>query len=193
MARRNLVDIDRRILKAVHKIGSEEGIKGVTSKKVAALVGISHFTCFEHFETRQGMLDAAALYIEKQYFDILSNLIDSHNDIYDVWDSLLDTAIAWPDKSMYYLNYSREFSWEITLDNERAKHILNYAKLVFSNSSVTTDLEYLLLWDHVLYMIFYYTEKIIKGLIPNTPEVKEWIKGIVFKGVNLQKEPKETK
>ena len=71
MARRNLVDIDRRILKAVHKIGSEEGIKGVTSKKVAALVGVSHFTCFEHFETRQGMLDAAALYIEKQYFDIL--------------------------------------------------------------------------------------------------------------------------
>ena len=190
MARRNLVDIDRRILKAVHKIGSEEGIKGVTSKKVAALVGVSHFTCFEHFETRQGMLDAAARYIEKQYFEVLTNLIESHTEIHKIWDTVLETAIEWPDKSMYYLNYTREFSCEITLGTERVDYILNYAKLVFTNISVTNDLEYLLLWDHVLYMIFYYAEKIIKGLIPNTPEVKEWIKGIVFNGVNLKIESK---
>ena len=67
MARRTLIDIDNRIIDAVIQIGSEEGIKNVTSNKVAKLCGISHFTCFEHFGTRQGMLDTAAERIEDEF------------------------------------------------------------------------------------------------------------------------------
>ena len=183
MARRTLIDIDDCIINAVIKIGSEEGIKNITSNKVAKLCGISHFTCFEHFGTRQGMLDAAALKIENQFLYQLNELIQTENNILNVWNIILDEFIAKPNKPLYYWYYYKEIGCELTLNTERATFLLNFAKQVFPNSNAKTDLEYMLLWDGMIEMMFYYTEKITKGLIPNTKEARDYITKIIFYGI----------
>ena len=61
MARRVLVNIDDRIIDAVMDIGAREGIAGISAPKVAKMCGISHFTCFDHFGTKENMLKQAAI------------------------------------------------------------------------------------------------------------------------------------
>ena len=183
MARRTLIDIDNRIIDAVIQIGSEEGIKNVTSNKVAKLCGISHFTCFEHFGTRQGMLDTAAERIEDEFLKDLEELIDNVKDVVKVWNIIIDRFLIKSKKPLYYWYYHKENKYELTLKSEKEMFYLNYAKRVFPNSNANTDLEYMLLWDHMIEMMFYYTEKIINGLIPNTIESRNYISKIVFEGI----------
>ena len=183
MARRNLVDIDNKIMDAVIKIGSEEGIKSITSKKVAAMCGISHFTCFEHFGTRQGMLDETTKVLEKQFLSDIEELIHTEKNIVDVWNVILDRFITRPNKPLYYYYYYKEMKGELTLNSPRGQFLSNFSKKVFAKSNATNDFEYLLLWDHIVEMMFYYAEKITKGLIPNTKEVREYISKIVFNGI----------
>ncbi len=184
MARRTLVDIDSKIIQAVIEIGGREGIKKVTSKNVANLCNISHFTCFEHFGTRQGMLDAAANHIQKKYLNQIYILFQQNIKPEEIWDTLLDLFIKDSNESMYYYNYHKETECELSLNNKRTVLLLDFSKFIFKDSNAQNDLEYILLWDHVVEMAFYYAEKIIKNLIPNTKEYRNYIRKIVFNGVN---------
>ena len=184
MARRTLVDIEDKIIEAVIEIGSQEGINAITSQKVAKLCGVSHFTCFNYFETRQGMLDAAAKAVERKFLKTLVEDIKRFEHAHDIWEHILDTLLKYNKAAIYYWNYCKLFENELEMNSEQATRLLPYAKQLFRRSSAKKDLEFMMLWDHALNMAFYYTDKITRGIIANTPESRKYISDIVFMGLH---------
>jgi AcrR family transcriptional regulator len=59
MARRNLRNIDQRILKRTIEEGAEKGIDGISTKKIASLLRITEPTIYVHFGTKENLLKAA--------------------------------------------------------------------------------------------------------------------------------------
>jgi len=166
MARRNLVDIDAKIIKAIITIGAKEGAKNVTAEKVAKLCGISHFTCFKHFGTKLGMLKAAAASFDRQYMDFMASLIKQGDSLRVVFTNMIEEFVKNSEGSLFYMSFISDYGFDPTEKNERSQEFLKYAKLFFKDEKMS-DRDYLLYWDYITSMGFYYAEKIIHGYLSN--------------------------
>lgn len=182
MARRNLENIDQKMIEAVIQLGAEIGAREVTATKVAQKCGISHFTCFEHFGTKKGMLDAAASYFDRKYMAVMKKLLDAGLSQQELFNAMLDNFLEDKDGAIFYNNYIMEYGFDPTTHNERAKEFLEYVKLLYRNAELTDD-QMLIAWDYITSMAFYYAEKIIHGYIENTPDNRSFINLLVFNGI----------
>ena len=184
MARRLLVDIDNRILDAVCEIGSDEGMSAISTQKVAKMCGISHFTCFDHFGTKQNMLDRAAIRFENRYMGILMNHMSNTLDIEQLWLDMLEELTKNGTEFIYYLKYTSAFGFKPTPQNINFELYKGALIKALGDIPGFTDEMYMLTWDYLSTQCFLYARYIVKKQMPDTPENREFAKNLVFKGVN---------
>lgn len=181
MGRRNLVDIDNKILDAVMHIGGQRGVAAVSAQKVAALCDISHFTCFNHFGTMRGMLDAAALKYRGLFLAALDDMIAAGKGVEEIWDEMLDFFLADPDKALYFRNYVIMYGADLIKDQDWRAAMLDRAEKVMGASS---DTENLMALDFALTTSLHYVYVLSHDLLGNTPEMRETLRTYAFKGLN---------
>jgi AcrR family transcriptional regulator len=107
MARRNLRNIDERILNRVIIEGAKNGIEGVSTKKIAAFLRITEPTIYVHFQSKKHLLDEAyhkamdALYTLKSLKenDDFSSVIAENLYLIGL------QAAKYPDEVIYAFNY----------------------------------------------------------------------------------------
>lgn len=184
MGYRYIDNCREQILKAVLKIGASEGVKQVSAKKIADLCGISDGTVFTYFKTKQDYLDAAARYFDRTYMAQMLALGERGLLLPQIWDAMLDLFLADPEGAMYYNNYTLTFGFDVTARNPRAEEFLGYVKAVLPNDAALSEDVYLVIWDYITSMAFYYAEKFIHGYLPNNEEIRAAIKTLVFSGID---------
>lgn len=184
MARRTLIDIDNKILAAVTELGAKDGINAITAQKVAKMCDISHFTCFEHFGTKQNMLDQAAIAFENKYMQILMSLIGTGEKMEDLFVEMLDQLINDPYGTIYYLNYTATYGFKPTPQNINFDMFKSALVKLLGEIPGYTDEMYMLTWEYISSQCFTYARYIAREQMPNTPEYKQFIKNLVFSGVN---------
>ncbi len=184
MSFRQLEDTDKKIIRAIYKIGAKDGMSKVTAKRIAALCDISDCTVFNVFGTKRGYLDAAAQTFDRTHMDEVMRYANEGKDIYELWDIMLETFLSDPDGSMYYNRYTLEFGFDPTSRNPRADEFLLAAKAAFNAAAPLDDDTYLILWDYITSMAFYYAEKFIHGYLENSAQNKARVKSVVFGGLN---------
>ena len=183
MSRRTLVDIDDRILDAVMEIGAAEGVSAISAQKVAKICGISHFTCFDHFGTRQNMIDQAKIAFENKYTKILMDNLNQYENIEDLWVAMLDELTKTPSGTVFYLNYNSLYGFKPTPQNMNFGMFKGTLIKVLGEIPGFTDEMYMLTWDYLFNQAFIYARYIIRGNVSNTPNHKNFIKDLVFRGV----------
>lgn len=184
MARRVLVNIDDRIIDAVQDIGANEGIAKISAPKVAKMCGISHFTCFDHFGTKENMLHRAAQDFETKYIQILMNHMATHKDIEDLWLEMLDELARNKNGTLYYLNYTSTFGFKPTPQNTNFDMYKGALVKAMGEIPEFTDQMYMFTWDYLSSQCFLYAKYIIRKLMVDTPENREFVKNLVFQGVH---------
>lgn len=184
MARRTLVDIDDRLLDAVMDIGAHEGIQGITTVKVAKMCGVSHFTCFDHFGTKQNLLDQAAAKFEIDYLKIIMKHLPDAKSVGELWLMVLDDLMKNSNGAIYYLNYFLTFGYVIFPQNANP----DVAKIAlvkhFGELKDFTDETYALVWDHFTNQCIVYAAYFAKRPMVDTPENRKLFKDLVFKGID---------
>lgn len=184
MPKRHIDNVDEKIIDAILKIGAVEGVKQVSADKITKICGISDSTVYAHFKTKRDYLDAAAEHFDRKYMAEAQRLAARNYTPRQIWDIILDMFLADPDGAMYYNHYTAAFGYDVTMNNPRAAEFLVIARGFFKTSKQLDDSVYLLLWDYITSMAFYYAEKFIHGYLPNTPKVREQIRAIVFSGID---------
>jgi AcrR family transcriptional regulator len=185
MARRLLINIDERIIDAVMDIGANEGIAKISAPKVAKMCEISHFTCFDHFGTKENMLKQAAIAFENKYMGVLMNHMSTHRDVEELWLTMLDELSKDANGTLYYLNYTSAYGFKPTPQNinfETYKGAL--IKAIGGEIGEFSDAMYMLTWDYLSTNCFFYARYIIRKQMPDSPEVRKFVKDLVFQGVH---------
>lgn len=78
MARRNLRNIDDRILYRTIAEGAENGIHGISTKKVASALRISEPTIYIHFKTKENLVSAAYQKAFSEVYGCVSIALDGN-------------------------------------------------------------------------------------------------------------------
>ncbi len=181
MGRRNLVDIDNKILDAVMHIGGQRGVAAVSAQKVAALCDISHFTCFNHFGTMRGMLDAAAMKYRGMFFDALDEKISEGKDLRQIWDEMLDFFLQDSEKALYFRNYVIMYSHDLAKNEEWVSTMsARVTKLVECSSEIDS----LMAFDYALTVSLHYVNIISRGMLEDSPDSRELIRTFAFSGMD---------
>jgi AcrR family transcriptional regulator len=118
MARRQLKNLDERILKKVIQEGAENGIEGVSTKRIASELGITEPTIYVHFKTKNNLLLSA---FEKDDCFFYSNLKKFHfhsdEEAFDhafteCVSDLIERAFAYREEVMYSFYYRHSSYFE---------------------------------------------------------------------------------
>ncbi len=184
MGFRDLGDINSIIIDTVTHMGAKQGVAYVSSKRIAASCGISSATIFNRFTSIRNLLDRAAEQFDRPRMEQAARLVEQGLSPQDIWDRMMESFLADPESTLYYISYTSTFGFDPTSANPRAKEFLRIAKAFFRSGRALEDHEYLLLWDYITSMEFYYAEKFIHGLIPSTSEERVLVKRIVFGGID---------
>ena len=184
MSYRDLGDIDNRIIGTVIHMGAERGVENVSSKKIAALCGISNATIFNRFTTMRALIDKAAQRFDRPHMENVMHMAEQGLNAGQIWDKMLTLFLADPDGTLYYISYTNTYGFDLTAKNPRAPEFLYVAKIFFRSARVIADDEYLALWDYITSMAFYYAEKFIHGYMHYNNDTLTFVKKIVFAGVD---------
>ena len=185
MARRVLVDIDTQILNAVMEIGAAGGIASVTTQKVAKICGISHFTCFDHFGTKQNMLDKAAEVFENRYMEVLMSHMAKTTDIKELLLEMLEELRKDANGTLYFLNYVTYYSYMLTPQKNTNFTLFKgtIAKTIGDIPGFTDEM-YMLTWDYIVTQVFLYAKYMIRHQIPDDEQTRLFVRDFVFKGID---------
>lgn len=184
MGYRDLGDIEEAIIKTITKLGAAKGAEHASSKEVAAICKISNATVFNRFATMRAALDAAAQRFDRPRMEQTARMAERSLTAEQIWDSMLDGFLADPDGTLYYISYTNAFGFDPTVGNPRADEFLKVAKIFFRSEKRLTDNQYLVLWDYITSMAFYYAEKFLHGYLDYSAETKAFVKQIVFGGID---------
>lgn len=106
MARRNLRNLDERILKKVVHYGAERGLSHVSTKKIAIDLKITEPTIYVHFSTKVNLLYEAYLYAFSKIYEEIAG--DPRGYMEGKLSDFLKKAAENPEAAAYiegYRNY----------------------------------------------------------------------------------------
>lgn len=107
MARRNLRNVDERILSRVIHEGSSNGVNNISTKKIASSLRITEPTIYVHFQNKENLIATAY----RKAFAALYSQMEFHEDknLHSAFERnvliLLQNAKRYPEEAIYVFNY----------------------------------------------------------------------------------------
>ena len=184
MGYRALENIDERLLHAIIKVGAEKGVTKATIKRVAEMCGVSHIVVLSRFGSTRGSWDAAAEYVDTRGMETMKGFFERTSDLHEIWELMFDYFLANREEALFYTSYINTVGFDPTENNPRNAQYLYYAKIAFGEDKAFTPRKYLMLWDYITTMQFYYVEKIIHGYLSNDEASRTMMREIVFRGLD---------
>ena len=108
MGRRNLENIDQKIIRQTIKLGAQDGVDHVSTLELAKKLGISEGTIFVHFKTKDNLINAAFKYICTEldpYFQPAKTCEPTQKAFFELWKSMVNLMMANPDYTGFYYSY----------------------------------------------------------------------------------------
>lgn len=184
MSYRLLENIDQKLIDAIIEVGARDGVTKATIKRVSALCGVTHTVLLKRFGSTRGSWDAAAEYVDTRGMETMKTFFERSSDKREIWDLMLDYFLEKRNEALYYTSYINTVGFDPTENNARNVEYLHYAKIFLGENCAFSDRKYLMLWDYITTMQFYYAEKIIHGYLTDDEATRAMIRDIVFKGID---------
>lgn len=175
MSRKPLPNVDEKLIAMAIQVGGVNNANvNISTKTLAAMVGISEFTLFQHFKTKEALIEAAVLSLGDSYFVEIKKLSLLH--LYDFSGftlSVFDFFLAHRVETLFICNYSHA-------TNRRSEELAAYYdtyltffkshldvfKPFFHSEDPTTAL---LLGTTFIRRLLYDAQFVLSGLIQDSP------------------------
>ncbi|MDD3946862.1 MAG: TetR/AcrR family transcriptional regulator [Clostridia bacterium] len=123
MARRTLNGIEDKILMQTVKMGAQNGIESISTKKIAKCCDISEPTIYVHFKTKRNLIVQAGRRFDNTIRQMMSDTYYDFQDkflldqkVKSTWLKIFDFLLAHPNDTKYYNRYRHSAFYEPTLD-----------------------------------------------------------------------------
>lgn len=101
-------DLDETLLRSAILVGGQNMANvEFSTKKIAALSGVSEFIIFEHFSSKDALLSRALLQVSNLTSDYLASLTARRLPLEEVASSTLDFFLSHPSETLFLCNYSQ--------------------------------------------------------------------------------------
>jgi AcrR family transcriptional regulator len=189
MARRKLVNIDDKILRATIKIGAESGINNIPARKVAKQCGISDATIFEHFQNKQNLILQAKLYVDKELLKIQSSVKFNQEEFTktfkEAWEACFDYLVNHPLETKFYDRYRHSEYYRPTTSAETNGIVRKlYEYMTFFKPSLTErEHAFEIIVAHAVETTIHVALQVIEGKMTKTEETTEFVFNLIFGGI----------
>lgn len=194
MARRNLRNIDERILNKTIAEGARAGIEGVSTKKIASALRITEPTIYVHFQTKDNLLKEAFAKAQKAVFSLPFQPIEEAIDLDNVQHNIeliLSQSKAYPDQIIYIYNYRHQkgFRADNPSTSEATKKFLVSIHNAWTNDKNVAEVcafcPYIenTLYSFVLDLIDSFSYKVARGDVPADPFTAKLVTAVILGGM----------
>jgi AcrR family transcriptional regulator len=187
MGFKKLENIDEAIIDAAIEVGAANATNRFSTKTLARKCGISEFVIYDHFKTKDNLLDVADHKIGDDFSEYLISKTKTCASNYALWNACFDFFLARPSYSLFAVHYGMVYPWSLakSRDKEAAQnYIAAVAMEVLSGRpSLGTKHIYYLVGAAFVGQILGYATMVIQGQVMDTPEFRQIVSGISINGL----------
>lgn len=108
MGRRNLDNIEKKIIKQTIRLGALNGVDHISTIELAEKLGISEGTIFVHFKTKENLIyeayKSAGLFLKDSVYSDLVK-VETFDDLYLCWKKIVDLLFEKPNLTKFLYNF----------------------------------------------------------------------------------------
>lgn len=108
MGRRNLDNIERKIIKQTIRLGALNGVDHISTIELSEKLGISEGTIFVHFKTKENLIYEAYKFSGSYLKDTIYNELikaETFDDLYVCWKKVVDLLFEKPNLARFLYNF----------------------------------------------------------------------------------------
>lgn len=108
MGRRNLENIDRKIIKQTIKLGALNGLDHISTIELASKLSISEGTIFVHFKTKDNLVLEAYNYIKNMVQPYVKKVVydaETEEELFGAWIEFVDVLSKNSDYSLFMYKF----------------------------------------------------------------------------------------
>lgn len=159
------------------------GIENTRTKDVAEYAGFSEATLFRHYPTKEALLKAAFLYVDKQLSNILTTSKYIRNPdgtpfqdvLHQIWREVFQYLLDNPEETIFLIRYrySALYTNEVRSQREAYNGAFVNAYKAFEGHFGQNRHSYQgFLINYIFELTLCFAEKIVQNKVVNTPEVE---------------------
>lgn len=182
-------------IEGVIKITAKVGVENLRTRQIAEYADYSEATLFRIFNTKEDVLRAAFLKVDKKISDILSQSVYFRADsdlpfeksLYLVWQKVYRYLLDNREETVFLLRYrySSLYSDEVRGSREAYNGAFDPVYTVFENHFGTDAAPYRgFIVNYIFEMTMCFAEKVISGKVEDTPETEYRVWAAVISAVN---------
>ncbi|MDO4182151.1 MAG: TetR/AcrR family transcriptional regulator [Coriobacteriia bacterium] len=186
------------LMEATFHLVAEEGLYGLTLKKVAAAVGVSETLVYKYFRNKEELLYSCFEMVHKDIGRLCAQIPAPEgssieyclNYAHTLWLRYFDLLISEGERTLFYFIY-RDSPYIKTIQEGDAVARTSYFKKfadTFISMRETLDLEHKMdadfFWAYVLDTTGIFARRFIRGELPDTPESRETVWKMIYAGLS---------
>ena len=167
MARRTLVNIDKKILRGAIRMGAEDGIENISTIKLSNKIGISEGTIFVHFKTKENLIYECSHFLMddiRKYATKNKELFSSLDSLYRKWVIFCKYFFEKQDFCKFFdqfLHSKYQYMLFTEAENDLYQTKFNELFEEYSNYEYT-DNQKKMLWRHIINSTMSYVNSCIE-------------------------------
>jgi len=160
--------------------------KRFSTKTIAENCGVSEFTVFTLFKTKESLVDEALGVVREDFVSSAQKAARASRDVPSLVKTLLYHAFEVPEYTIFLANYG---FWTGKVETDESKRKAEFAQVVDDAKKSFVFLqeyspeEIYLLWNYVWRQINYAIEEVYDGLAQDSREYREYYAQLIANGL----------
>lgn len=149
--------------------------KGFSTKEIAKLCGVSEFSLFMRFKTKDNLIKAAIDYVNDHFIAASKKAALGSRDLEDFVRKLVYYGFSQPEQMEFLANYGFWTGKDETDEKKRKADLdrsVAAGKAAFRLLGDYDDATVALIWAYVTRHINYFVENVFDGLVADSPDYR---------------------
>jgi AcrR family transcriptional regulator len=189
MGRKSLSQVKERILKtAIEMGGANKANVDFSTKEIANQCGISEFTLFERFGTKEGLISEALVSICDQGLAEFKKWVFEEKIPFEAFERrCLDYFLSHPTEVMFLINYSEATARIVRNPQEFERYhayiVQNFDAFVIPYFGDHGEVENFLIWNALMRRLLMDAQFVLSGLYPDEQSYRDLSSQLTMKGL----------
>lgn len=175
------------ILAAIEEGAENPSNKGFSTKDISEKCGVSEFTLFTLFKTKDNLVKAANDYIMNSFVEASKKAAIASKDVESYIQKLIYYGFSKPLEMEFLANYGL-WNGKVETDPDRIKEdhtrSIIASKEAFHFLKEVNDEDLFLIWSFVSRHINYFVLMVYDGILPDSPAYRDRCAKLLAKGVS---------
>lgn len=173
---------------------AEEGLIGLTTKKIAKHAGISEGMIYVYFNCKTDLLNACFFQVDRRIaasFERVDMKVLAERpveeEIFRLWRLFFKKLLAKPAELIFYRRFLVSEYYNTELAKKRVDYFGAFIKIAGSlieRYEIYDKCPSDLLWDYLLFTTYLFAEEVIRGKFPNNEQTIKQVFNLIYSGLD---------